>query len=488
MEQPYQAASVTSPRVSVIIPTHNRSQLLRAAIDSVLAQTHPAIEIIVVDDGSTDDTASVIAQYAGRVTCIEQANAGVSAARNTGFRASSGEYVNFLDDDDTFMPTKIERQVEVLDAKPEVGLAHCGYQHIDEEGTVLDTTGLLPEGNVFKELVCECFLTVHSPLIRRQCLDEVGLFDEGLGYGEEWELFLRIALAGYPFACVQEPLCTYRVHRATKMTHTPRLERGTLAVMDRVFANPQLPADVLALKDQVYSGVHLWIGCQYYAANRWDDAQRSVAEALAVHPQLLIQRDELLSVLYNQAMDMRIKDPARFVDDVFDHLPPQADSLRPYRPYLTSRVTAALSLRAYAAGDIAEAKCRLIEAIALYPPMLEQTQDFFDMVCYQAMNPPVTAPLRYVDTVFRNLPAGAKRLSRLHPRALSEVNLGCAFRDYAAGHYPLALRSIIRALRQGPAPLANRGTLSIFLHSLSGRLARKHSTKGLSSGTTTTGT
>jgi glycosyltransferase involved in cell wall biosynthesis len=473
----------TLPRVSVIIPTYNRSKLLRVAVESVLAQTYPAIEIIVVDDGSKDDTAAVMAEYAGHVTYIEQANAGVSAARNTGFRASSGKYINFLDDDDTFMPTKIERQVEVLDAKPEAGLAHCGYQHIDEEGTVLDTTGLLPEGNLFKELVCECFLTVHSPLIRRQCLDEVGLFDEGLGYGEEWELFLRIALAGYPFACVQEPLCTYRVHRATKMTHTLRLERGTLAVMDRVFANPQLPADVLALKDQVYSEVHLWIGCQYYAANRWDDAQRSVAEALALRPQLLTQPDELLGALYHSAMDVRIEDPIRLLDDFFGHLPPQADSLRPHRSRLISKMMVDLSLRAYAAGDIAEAKRRLGKAIALYPPMLERTQDFFDMACFHAMNLPVNAPLKYVDTVFRNLPAGAERLSRLRSRTLSEVNIGCAFRDYGTGRHRFVVRCVIGALWQRPALLANKGVMSLFLQSLFGLLTTTRGTKGLGDGT-----
>jgi glycosyltransferase involved in cell wall biosynthesis len=477
MEQPHQASSNTSPRVSVIIPTHNRSQLLRTAVQSVLAQTYPAIEIIVVDDGSTDDTAAVIAEYAGQVDCIKQANQGVSAARNTGFRASSGEYVNFLDDDDTFMPTKIERQVAVLEAQPEAGLVHCGYQHVDEEGTVLDTTGLLPEGNVLEELVRECFLTVHSPLIRRQCLAEVGLFDEDLGYGEEWELFLRIALAGYPFACVQEPLCAYRVHRASKMTHTLRLERETLAVLDRVFANPQLPAAVGASKDAVYSGVYLWAGCQHYAARRWEDGRRSLAEALALRPQLLTQPGELLNALYNQATSSRIRDPLAFLDGLFDHLPPQAEGLHRYRPRLAGRVTAALSLRSYAVGDIAEAKHRLTEAIGLYPPILGQTQGFLDMVCHQAMNPPVNAPRKYINTVFRNLPTGAERLKRLRSRALSQVNMGRAFRDCAAGRYPLALRGIIRTLGQRPAYVANRGALSILLRSLSGWLAERHGTK-----------
>jgi glycosyltransferase involved in cell wall biosynthesis len=475
------------PRVSVIIPTHNRSKLLRVAVESVLAQTYPAIEIIVVDDGSTDDTAAVIAEYAGRVTYIEQANAGVAAARNTGFRASSGEFINFLDDDDTFLPTKIERQVAVLEAQPEAGLVHCGYHHVDEEGTVLDTTGVLPEGHVLKELICESFLTVHSPLIRRQCLEQVGLFDEVLPWTADWDLWLRIALAGYPFACVQEPLCTYLVHPVCMTSDIRTLELQTLEVLDRVFANPRLPKDVSTLEDEVYSAIHLWYSCQYCAVHRWDDAQRSVAEALALRPQLLAQPDELLDAVYHIAMGVRIGDPVRLLDDFFAHLPPQADSLRPHGSRLISKIMVDLALRAYAAGNIVEARRRLTEAIALYPPVLERTQDFLDMVCYHAMNPPMTAPLKYIDTVFRNLPAGAKPLSRLRSRTLREVNLGRAFRDYAASRYPLVIRSVLRALWQHPAYLTNKGVMSILMRSLFGFFTTTRSAKGLTNGATAPG-
>jgi hypothetical protein len=120
--------------------------------------------------------------------------------------------------------------------------------------------------------------------------------------------------------------------------------------------------------------------------------------------------------------------------------------------------------------------------------MLEQTQDIFDMVCYHAMNPPVTAPLEYVDTVFRNLPTGAERLSRLRSRALSTVNVGCAFRDYSAGRYSLALHGVLRAIQQRPVHLANRGVLSVFFHSLFTLLMRKGSPGSLRGETIAHGT
>ena len=114
--------SDTSPLVSVIIPTYNRSELLQLAIESVLAQTYPAIQLIVVDDGSSDDTPAMLAQYAGRIVNVRKANQGGTAARNTGIQFAHGEYLNFMDHDDLMMPTKIERQMEIMHAKPEVGL------------------------------------------------------------------------------------------------------------------------------------------------------------------------------------------------------------------------------------------------------------------------------------------------------------------------------------------------------------------------------
>jgi hypothetical protein len=338
---------------------------------------------------------------------------------------------------------------------------------------------------VLKELISECFLTVHSPLIRRQCLEQVGLFDETLPWTADGDLWLRIALAGYWFACVQEPLCTYLVHPVCMTSDIRTLEFQTLEVLGRVFADPRLPTDVAALEAEIYSAIHLWYVCQYCAVHRWDDAQRSVTDALALRPQLLTQPDELLNAVYHNAMGVRIQDPVRLLDDFFGHLPPQAESIRPHRSRLVSKMMVNLALRAYAAGDIAEAKRRLTEAIALYPPVLERTQDFFDMVCYHAMNPPVTAPPRYIDTVFRNLPAGAEPLGRLRSRAFREVNLGCAFRDYAAGRYPRVIRGVLTALRQHPAHLTNKGVISILLRSMLGLLTGAQGRKGLSSGTAT---
>jgi glycosyltransferase involved in cell wall biosynthesis len=465
-----------SPRVSVIIPTHNRSKLLRAAVKSALAQTYPNIEIIVVDDGSTDDTPPIMAQYAGRVIYLQQANQGVAAARNTGVRAATGEYLTFLDDDDLILPAKVERQVQVLSSRPEIGLVHCRYYYADGDGNLLDKVGLLPEGEVLKALLCGNFIWVGAPLIHRRCLEQVGLFDEEIpSVSADWDLWLRIALADIPFACVQEPLGVYRTQQDSMLADAASLERATLAVFDKVFANSQLPADAVDVKAQALSMWHFWISCRYYAAHRWDDAQRNLSEALALCPHLLAEPADLVKLFSDDALSPRAGDPFAFLTGVLDHLPPEAEGLQQYRPQLLSRVYVGLALRNYGLGNIAEARDQLAQAVVLNPAMLEQLEEFAESLYTFAMRLPVSAPLSYVDTVLQNLPPEAQRLGLVRARVLSDVNVGCAFEDYSAGRRLPTVRRVLAALRYRPTWLRNRGVVSIFLRSLLGLAVRQHS-------------
>jgi glycosyltransferase involved in cell wall biosynthesis len=461
------------PHVSVIIPTYNRSKLLQIAVESVLAQTYPHIEVIVVDDGSTDDTAAVVAQYAGRATYLKQVNQGVAAARNTGVRVASGEYLTFLDDDDLILPTKIERQVQVLASRPEVGWVHCRYYYADKDGKLLDQVGLLPEGEVLKELLCGNFIWVGAPLIRRQCLNQVGLFDEEIpSISADWDLWLRIAQADTPFACVQEPLGAYRIQQDSMLANVAELERATFAIFDKVFANPQLPADAVALKEQAHGIWRFWISCRYYAARRWDDARRNLSEALALCPDL--QPADLLKLLSDDALSPRVGDPFEFIGNVLDHLPPCAVGLQRYRSQLLRSIYVGLALRNYV-GNIPEAKHQLAKAVVLDPTMLEQMDGFAESLCISALRLPVSAPLLYVDTVLQNLPPEAKRLGGVRARVLSDVNVGCAFEDYSIGRRLKTLRRVLTALRYRPSWLRNRGVVSIFLRSLLGLMKRERS-------------
>jgi glycosyltransferase involved in cell wall biosynthesis len=448
--------------VSIIIPTYNRSNLLRLTVESVLAQTYPNIEIIVIDDGSTDDTEAVMASYAGRVIYVKQEH-GATNGRYKGFQMASGEYINFLDHDDLIMPTKIERQVQILDSQPEIGLVHCGYYYMDKDGDFLEAVSFLPAGTL-EELVCGDFIWSGAPLIRRQCLDRVGRFDRC----SDWDMWIRIAQAGFQFACIQQPLGAYRILPDSQMANITQLESAIFWILDRVFADPHLPPEVAAVKERAQGGYRFWISCRYYAAGMWENAQRNLVEALELRPQLLEHPGELLELWRGHALSMRVSDPVGFVMGVLDHLPPVVESLGQYRSQLLSQVYVGLSLREYGSGRIAQAQGYLAKAVALEPSVFDQSDDSAELICHNAMRLPVNDPVRYVETVFQNLPACAQPLAPLQSRVLGEVSMGCAFRDYFAGRPRQVVQRILAALRHHPSWLLNKGVASILLKSLLG--------------------
>jgi glycosyltransferase involved in cell wall biosynthesis len=182
------------PRVSVIIPTYNRAGFIGEAIQSVLDQTCTDWELIVVDDGSTDETAQVVAQFGERVTYVYQDNAGVSAARNAGLATARGELVSFLDSDDRMLPHNLETLVVLLDAQPKVSVAYGRYYWMNENGQPIgDPDGPTLEGQILPQLVLEETMFIGTALIRRGCVEAIGGFDETVQFQEHWDFYLRLS-------------------------------------------------------------------------------------------------------------------------------------------------------------------------------------------------------------------------------------------------------------------------------------------------------
>lgn len=244
-------------KVSVIIPTYNCAKYVALAVDSVLAQTYTDYEIVVVDDGSTDETRQVMLQYADRLTYIYQENQERSAARNTGIRASSGEYVAFLDADDAWLPKKLEIQVPILDQHPSVPFSYCQALYMDADGNPVRFRGRWVDGEGSTETTISdrsrdlMFGNVVSgggstPLVRREALEAVGLFDETLSYPEDWDLWLRLSHQG-PFAYVPEPLACYRVygwHKVLEIEASDRFLLQHLQVLEKAMSTWNGDADL----------------------------------------------------------------------------------------------------------------------------------------------------------------------------------------------------------------------------------------------------
>jgi hypothetical protein len=180
----------------------------------------------------------------------------------------------------------------------------------------------------------------------------------------------------------------------------------------------------------------------------------------------------LVENLCDDATRERVSDPVKFVSEVLDHLPPGAASLGQQRTLILSRVHLGLALWNYGLGKTAEAKRQLVDALTLCPSMFEQSEEFAKLLGKYAMRLPVSDPLQYVETVFKDLPAGAQLLKNVKPRVLDEVNLACAFEDYAAGRKRQVVRRVFKAWRSRPSWLRNRGVASIFVRSLPGLLTQ----------------
>ncbi|HOT74378.1 MAG TPA: glycosyltransferase [Candidatus Wallbacteria bacterium] len=202
--------------VSVVIPTYNRGNLISETIKSVIDQSYRDIEIIVVDDGSTDNTEEVIKNIKfSNLFYIKTLNSGRPAVpRNTGFKQSRGEYVAFLDSDDIWLPDKVKKQVEIFKSNPEIGIVFCQCKFFGKEyhkNKMFPTRAYC--GNVFEKLITGNFVPTVSVLCRRDALENVGLFDEspGLKAFEDYELWMRIAHK-FQFHYISEPLCLFRIH------------------------------------------------------------------------------------------------------------------------------------------------------------------------------------------------------------------------------------------------------------------------------------
>jgi glycosyltransferase involved in cell wall biosynthesis len=247
------------PRVSVIIPTYNYSRFLGEAVRSVLKQTFSDFELIVVDDGSTDNTKEVVDSFVDpRIRYIYQENRGVSAAQNTGIKASSGEYIAILGADDMWLPENLEFKVKVLDSRPEVGLV-CSDGYIFDDGTGLTLgkmwhlyfPGLDPRIASrwpLRELLSRSgsFIRPQFTVLRREVFTEVGYFDESLRIGEDWEMFIR-AVQCFPVEVLDVPLGYRRKHSAALTASRIRMYPEVLRTFDKVLHNNSLSKADFAL-------------------------------------------------------------------------------------------------------------------------------------------------------------------------------------------------------------------------------------------------
>ncbi len=256
------SARDSRPCISVVIPAFNNAAFIEQALQSVFDQNVGNTEIIVVDDGSTDNTAEVLARFSDRIQVIRQSNSGSAVARNVGLCESTGDYVAFLDADDWFLPGKFVHQSEILDANPDLGAVHSGWNITDENGAV---TKVIEPWIDAPELDLNTWL-VHKPaklgsmLFRRNWLERVGGFDPELLQSQDVDLLLRLSLAGCTFQWQKASTLCYRQHSFSTIRRNglDQVKYATI-VLDKFYRNPLVPTAIKRNERSVRYYSSMWL-------------------------------------------------------------------------------------------------------------------------------------------------------------------------------------------------------------------------------------
>lgn len=364
-----------SERVSVIIPNFNHARYLGDAIQSVLNQTYRPVEVIVVDDGSTDDSRAVAARFGEQVTTIWQENQGLSAARNTGLAAATGSLIALLDADDLFEPDFLSTLVTIIANDPAIAGVHCGYRFVDHRNRPLpqvEARDVAP-GQLYHDLLASNFLVPESMLLRRRCYEEAGLFDTSLRACEDWDMWLRIA-SQHNIACSTAVLTLHRILPGSMSTDPRRMLDSRLAVL-RKHVGEQPDSEEAAF---AYGRAYLASCVEYLQAGNTVEATTCLRNMARVFPQLLKQADTFYqlgcgSQPKGQLGDFNALDlprNARVLLHMLDELFADADlaeGLRPYRRSAYAQAYAALAYLNYGARDLTTARRLFFRALQTEP-------------------------------------------------------------------------------------------------------------------------
>jgi hypothetical protein len=280
-----------NPTVSVVIPAYNQSAYLRESVESALRQTRSDIEILIIDDGSIDETPAVAADFGDAVRYFRRENGGLSAARNTGIGLAGGELLGFLDADDRWLPTFLERLVPLLLGDSGVDVAFSAWRCIDDAGAVLPEWGCYAgRGDLLDDLALANRFPPVATLARRDRVVAAGGFDEALRATEDWDLWLRLAGGGSHFDGVDEVLAEYRRHGDNMTLDVARMERNQLAVLDKLAGSPAA-LRVAGRLPQARARVCLASALSHHLQDDPEAAYRSFADGIQAWPALAWQAD-----------------------------------------------------------------------------------------------------------------------------------------------------------------------------------------------------
>jgi glycosyltransferase involved in cell wall biosynthesis len=285
-----------NPLISVIIPTYNHGQFIEEAVESVLAQTYKNFEVIVVDDGSTDNTREILKKYERGITYIFQNNKGVSSARNHGLSIAKGEVIAFLDSDDVWLPEKLSSQLKIMQGEHSIGLVGCGSYVMDYLGNV-EREWVPKHYKSQEEFLQQLSIRniLHNPscmLVKKECFNRAGFFNECLQFGEDWDMWLRIA-KHYKVDFAERPLMKFRKHGFSKSYKRVKIIESNITKIIR----DNLSQDQERIKRKAYSLMYIDLANLCLSENRKFSSTIYALRALWSYPVKISTDDNKFSLL-----------------------------------------------------------------------------------------------------------------------------------------------------------------------------------------------
>jgi glycosyltransferase involved in cell wall biosynthesis len=371
--------------VSVIIPDYNQAHYLSNAITSVLRQSYPAHEIIVVDDGSTDESREVINQFGDNVRYIRQENQGLAGARNTGIQASAGELIGLLDADDEWAPDYLEAMLPLADEHPDVPVFYCMAHCMDMNGIDLPQfVGGPPVSPdwIYQVLLRQNFIIPSTVLFRRKPILEAGMFDASLRSCEDWDLWLRL-LPSRKLVGSSRSLVRYRVHGSSLSTNVKGMHDATKKVIEKHFGSDEGDMSFWsAEKRRAYGGMYRYQTITFIQRqNNWEAALASFRIALEIDPSLASD----LSFFYDLALGTQ---PVGYRDrgelpgfetnalqlENAVHVTIGAKELKPLRLRVLAMCYFALGLASYNLDKRARSRSYFLKAVLHHPGLIFDTR------------------------------------------------------------------------------------------------------------------
>jgi GT2 family glycosyltransferase len=278
-----------TPLVSVVFAVYNGARFVVASIESILAQNHPRVEIIVVDDGSTDESLAVLARFGPRLTVIRQTNQGPPAAHNAGLRLAQGTFVAFLDHDDLWEPHYLETSVRCLTALDDsVAGVVADFERMDVAGRPLPNTRTALRGRLgLRDFLVENLFPTGAVLLRRSAVLDLGGLDASLRTTYDWDLWLRLTAAGRSIVALEQCLWRYRLQPGSWSSVVDLIYAEGLRTVAKTYAGPTVPDALRPLQARAVAYVHLHASTQLYARGRDADATAAFADAVRAWPELL---------------------------------------------------------------------------------------------------------------------------------------------------------------------------------------------------------